>query len=145
MKAAGKVLRIEADVEQLASVRKFVRDQAGRAGADKQATDDMVQAVDESVTNAIVHGYQGAVGSVEVECDFDATDKQLVVHLRDQAPPFDPTTLPDPDLSLPLERRPFHGLGVYLTRDLSDEVTYRRTDHGNELTLVKRLNESQGG
>jgi serine/threonine-protein kinase RsbW len=141
----SRVLRIAADVEQLAAVRQFVRDEAGRAGADRQATNDLVQAVDESVTNAIVHGYRGARGSVEVECDFDAADRQLIVHLRDQAPPFDPTTLPDPDLSLPLEQRPFHGLGVFLTRDLSDEVTYRRTDQGNELTLVKRLNDREGG
>jgi serine/threonine-protein kinase RsbW len=143
----GAVVRIPADVSELASVRQFIREHAWRAGADRQATDDLVQAVDESVTNAIVHGYQGADGAVEVELEVeqDGADQRLVVHLRDQAPAFDPTSVPDPDLSLPLERRPFHGMGVFLTRELTDEVTYRRTARGNELTLVKQLKSNEGG
>ena len=131
------VLHIPADVNELAGIRQFVREHAVRAGADRQQTDDLVQAVDESATNSIVHGYRGTEGWVEVE--IDVLDRALVVRLRDQAPPFDPTTLPDPDISLPLERRPFHGLGVFLARELTDEVTYRHTTAGNELTLTKLI------
>jgi serine/threonine-protein kinase RsbW len=134
----GNVLRIPADVAQLAVVRQFIRDHAARAGVGSEAMNDMVSAVDESVTNSIVHGYKGKDGSIEVEVETD--DGALVVRLRDQAPPFDPTRLPDPDTTLPLESRPLHGLGVFLTRELTDDVVYRKTDSGNELTLVKMLN-----
>jgi anti-sigma regulatory factor (Ser/Thr protein kinase) len=139
----GSTLRIAADVGELAGVRRFVRDQARRAGADPRAVPDIVQAVDESVTNAIVHGYGGADGTVEIEVV--AQGRALVVRLRDQAPPFDPTRVPTPDTSAPLEVRRPGGMGVHLARQMADGVTYRRVNGTNELTLVKECIELGGG
>ncbi len=143
MSQAATMLRVPAEVEQLAAVRQFVREAAARAGAAQAPIDDLVQAVDESVTNVIVHGYGGAQGFVEI--GIEDLDGALIVRLRDEAKPFDPTKLPDPDTTLPLDRRPFHGMGAFLTRQLSDEVTYRQTDNGNELTIVKRYRDNAGG
>lgn len=62
-----------------------------------------------------------------------------MVCCRDQAPLFDPTNAPEPDMSLPLDLRPLGGLGVFLIRQYMDEMSYRVTPQGgNELTLVKR-------
>jgi serine/threonine-protein kinase RsbW len=141
--AVGNRLRIASDVDELAAVRRFVRDTAVSAGVGRPEIDDMVQAVDETVTNVIVHGYRGAPGFVDLE--IEAEDGALVVRVRDEAPQFDPTTLQAPDTSLPLDQRPFHGMGVFLTRELSDEVSYRYTEGGNELTIVKRYNKPGGG
>lgn len=129
------VLRIQATVGDLATVRQFVRAQAVRAGADRQAVSDIVQAVDELVTNSVVHGYRGGGGPVEVEVD--QSGSALVVRVRDRAPAFDPTLLPSPDTAAPLDERPLGGMGVFLARDLMDSVTYQRTKEGNELTLTK--------
>ena len=142
MTRVGHVMRIPAEVDQLAAVRHFVRETGLRAGARRPHIDDMIQAVDESATNVIIHGYRGAKGFVEIE--IEAQDGAMVVRLRDDAPPFDPTGLPNPDTSAPLHERPFHGMGVFLTRELTDEVTYRQTDDGNELTLVKRYKKPGG-
>ena len=131
------VLRIRADLDGLASVREFVRNHAHRNGADQEAVNDMIQAVDESVTNAIVHGYRGSEGFVEVA--LEVRGGSLVAQVRDAAPPFDPTAVPSPDMSLPIDKRPFHGLGVHLMRELTDSMSYKHTGEGNELTLTKRL------
>ena len=140
---AGAVLRIPASVTELAGVREFIRRHARAAGADPTAVHDVVQAVDESVTNTIEHGYDGRPGTIEVEVGH--AGRSLVVRLRDQAPPFDPTSLPAPDTTLPLDRRPLGGMGVYLARELTDAVTYRRTADGNELTLVKECLDQEEG
>jgi len=130
-------LRISADSDRLADVRAFIRQTAMAYGVRPEAVPDLVQAVDESVCNAIVHGYRGAPGFVEVELGRDGDD--LLVRLRDQAPAFDPTTMPAPDLDQPLATRRPGGMGVFLTRQLVDEVRHRAPDgSGNELTLVKR-------
>jgi serine/threonine-protein kinase RsbW len=131
-----RVLEVPATVTQLAAVRAFVRDSAARFGAPATAIGDVVQAVDECVTNAIEHGYKGREGTVQVELARDGPD--LVVWLRDAAPPFDPTSRPLPDVTLPLSQRPLGGLGVFLARDLTDEMRYRQTAQGNELILRKR-------
>ena len=82
MSQVSDVLRIRADVSELAHVRQFIRDRSRLAGANRQTTDDMVQAVDELVTNSIVHGYKGDQGAIEVEVDI--RDQSLIVRLRDQ-------------------------------------------------------------
>jgi len=72
---------------------------------------------------------------VEVERDGD----RLVVRLRDEAPLFDPTRYPLPDVTLPLEERLWRS-GVFLIRQAVDEMAYRVTaEGGNELTLIKKL------
>lgn len=143
--AGGYIIRVPADLARLAGVRAFIRERAALAGADPTAISDIVQAVDESVTNAIEHGYSERNGEVEIEVQVDRAAGSLVVRLRDQAPPFDPTSLPAPDTTLPLDRRPLGGMGVYLARELTDAVTYRRTADGNELTLVKECLDQEEG
>ena len=54
---SGRRLRIEADLGRLADVRRFIREVATEAGAKVECLEDLVQAVDEAVTNVIVHGY----------------------------------------------------------------------------------------
>jgi serine/threonine-protein kinase RsbW len=137
------VLRIPADVKRLSDVREFIRQQAADMGADADTTDDMVLAVDELTTNSIIHGYRGGDGEVEVEVEREGSS--MVVRVRDQAPPFNPTKMPDPDTTLPLELRPKGGLGIYLSREVTDGLVYRRTGDGNEMTIVKRITRGQGG
>jgi serine/threonine-protein kinase RsbW len=101
--------------------------------------EDVLQAVDEAATNIILHGYRGQPGEIEIEMDQD--HGALVVCLRDRAFLFDPTRVPPPDLTLPLEARRVGGLGVYLIRQFTDQMTWRATPDGNnELTLRKQAN-----
>lgn len=134
----SRSIRVPADLGRLAEVRELVRAVADDAGATDACTADMVQAVDEATTNAIVHGHAGAPGWVEVEAE--AREDTFVVTISDDAPAFDPTTVPSPDLTVhPAERRP-GGMGVMLARICVDEMTYRpRPGGGNILTLVRRF------
>jgi serine/threonine-protein kinase RsbW len=131
-------LRVPAELSSLAPLRHFARDTARALGAHGKTLDDLELAVDEAVTNIIEHGYAGRSGEIEIEVR--RTVEGCLVCLRDQAPPFDPTQLPEPDVTLPLAQRPVGGLGMFLVRRLMDAVRYQRTTQGyNELILVKRL------
>jgi serine/threonine-protein kinase RsbW len=135
--ATDCVLHCAARLENLAEVRRFVREVAESLGADPAALPDMLLAVDEAVTNIITHGYRGCEGSIEVEVRHEAG--ALVVCLRDEAAPFDPLCVRPPDVTLPLEQRTSGGMGVHLMRQVMDEVSHCITAQGcNELTLVKR-------
>ena len=131
-------MRIRSNVNRLAALRAMVRSAAIAAGADKAYVADLVQAVDETVTNAIVHGHAGRPGWIEVSVAVEGD--RLVVTIEDDAPPFDPTTVPEPDLSVPPERRRPGGMGVHLARLCIDEMIHRtRPGGGNILTLVSPL------
>jgi anti-sigma regulatory factor (Ser/Thr protein kinase) len=129
--------RVVAKLENLAEIRRFIREQAAILDVDQATTADMVLAVDEAATNVIVHGYQDQEGIIETEVRREGD--AFIVHLRDETVPFDPTTLPPPDLTLPSEERILEGMGICLMRRRTDEISHRVTlQRGNELTLVKR-------
>lgn len=135
---AVRTMRIPSDVGRLADLRDMVRSATTAAGADRTFVEDLVQAVDETVTNAIVHGHDGRPGWIEVGVSIESD--RLVVTVEDDAPGFDPTTVPEPDLTVPPERRRPGGMGVHLARLCVDEMTYRPAPHGgNILTLVRGL------
>ena len=130
------LLKITADIEQLARVRQFIREAGMAHGAGEEAVEDLVLAVDEAVTNIILHGYGGGPGTIEIEVNRSGDAVQ--VRLRDHAPLFDPTQVPAPNLNIPLEERPLGGMGIFLMKNMVDAVSHRATDEGgNELTLVK--------
>lgn len=130
-------LQTTAELKNLNQIRDFVETAANALGFEPELIPNVQLAVDEVATNVMLHGYHGQGGSLDVELERVGSD--LVVRLRDEAPPFDPTTVPVPDLTLPLTKRPIGGLGIYLVRRAVDEVIHRVTaGGGNELTLVKR-------
>ena len=127
----------EAELDNLAVIRLFLEETARGLQVKDKAAGDMIQAADEAVTNIIVHGYQGKPGQIELTVERE--NEFLVVCIRDQAPYFDPTVVPAPDLTLPLQKRPLGGLGVHMMRVFVDEIRYTALSQGgNQLTLAKR-------
>ena len=142
------VFTIPADLGRLADVRSFVRESlSGLAvgvgvGVGADALADLVQAVDECVTNVIVHGYTGRAGEVEIEAGL--IDGAVVVRVRDSAGPFDPAAVPPPDPNRSLEERVHGGMGVPLMRASVDELHHRLLPDGrNELTMIKRIGPAE--
>jgi len=130
-------IRITAELRDLAAIRRFVEKAAYRPGANSEVIDDMVIALNEAVTNVIVHGYQNRPGIIEVEVSYD--DDSLVVYVRDEAPPFDPTSIKAPDLPPSLEQPIFGGMGIQMMSKLTTEMAYRALPKGgNELTLIRK-------
>lgn len=52
---------------------------------------------------------------------------------------FDPTLAPETDITLSADERGIGGLGIFLIRQIMNEVRYQRIDGKNALTLEKRL------
>lgn len=131
-------LRLPAELGRIGEARRFVRAAATAAEAPVECLEDLVQAVDEAATNAVIHGYRGAPGWLEIAVS--VADDELTVTLEDGAPAFDPTSRPEPDLSIPpLARRP-GGMGVHLIRASTDRFAWRpRPGGGNILTMVRSL------
>ena len=136
-------ITIEGGVDQLVVVRAFVRAQVAAAGGDAETMADLVQAVDELVCNVVDHGYAGRPGRIEIAVA--STARELSVRIRDDAPPFDPRTVPQPPLDLPLEQRRLGGMGVHLARVLTDGFDHRiLPTGGNEVTVRKRRPPTTG-
>lgn len=126
-------------LDALETIADYVKDAAAQAGLERREAYRLRLAVDEIATNVVVHGYeeQGLSGTIRVSADLD--DVRLTVCLEDSAPEYDPTSAPEPDLTVSLEARPVGGLGVFLTLQGVDEFRYERDgDVNRNLFTVRR-------
>lgn len=59
--------------------------------------------------------------------------------IRDEGERFYPEEVPEPDYDVPLEKLKPRGAGLYLIREMMDEVDFKfDQDEGNTLTMKKR-------
>lgn len=128
--------------DSLARISQFVTHVAGAAGLGPTAVFAVEMAVDEACTNIIEHAY-GGEGRGDIECTCQIDGDGLTVRLRDHGRPFDPSSVPEPDIYAGLEERREGGLGLFLIRKLMNEVHFEFTpESGNVLTMVKRKEPS---
>ena len=63
----------------------------------------------------------------------------IVLVLTDTGKEFDPTAVPEADVTLSADDRQIGGLGIFLIRQIMNEVKYERIEGKNVLTLEKKL------
>lgn len=83
--------------------------------------------------------YASGMGGI---CTLIGTPPNLLIsgfYTDETGIPFDPTTVPDVDITLSAEDRPIGGLGIFLVRQIMDTVEYQRLDNKNILRLQKQL------
>jgi serine/threonine-protein kinase RsbW len=131
-------LRVPAVIDSMDDVARYVRELALRAGLCRRRTGHLRLAAEELVANVIVHGYgpRGAPAcTVEIEGGIDGD--RVWLGIIDDAPPFDPTQVPDPaDLPRPLTERTPGGLGLYLARSAVDGMAYESVGGRNRVVVT---------
>jgi serine/threonine-protein kinase RsbW len=126
------------DFCSLKQISSFVAPAVSAAGFDDQTTYAVLLAVDEASSNIIEHAY-GAEGRGDIQCTVEVSQDALVITLQDWGDPFDPSMVPNPDFSVPLQELEARGAGIVLIQRIMDEVRFESTsDQGNLLTLIKR-------
>ena len=130
-------IRVAARYTELERLCAFVAEGADAAGLSPQARDHVQLAVDEAATNVIQHGY-GGEGDELLRVAWRADPGQLTIVLIDQAPPFDPDSIPEVPTPANVDELAIGGYGLRFIRQVMDEVDYVHANGVNRLTLVKR-------
>jgi serine/threonine-protein kinase RsbW len=116
------------------AIRSFLEDRLNQLRVDNQASFEILVASGEAVANACLHGTRrDRKGVIEVTCD--RRSPTVVVTVSDDGPGFDPQGL-DASPPHPLDngRR-----GIFLMRELTDEVVIESNRRGTKVTLVRKL------
>lgn len=128
---------VEADLANLEAVRHFVETTCTALGAGAVVS-DLKLAVDEAVTNIILHGYKHSSGSIEI--NIGKNESAIIVRLKDNAPEFDPCSQAKPDMAAIMETEAGGGFGVHMIKTAMDGVHHHvPSAGGNELTLTKQI------
>lgn len=138
-RADNLTLVMHNDVQQLGQLPGWM-DQVGEAfNLDPALVMSLNLALEEAATNVILYAYpKGTTGSVELSADL-AEGNRLRFVLSDSGKPFDPTAAPDPDIAASVLDRPIGGLGIFLVRQIMDEVQYNYAGGHNVLTMIKNI------
>jgi len=90
--------------------------------------------LDELFTNAVRHGgCAGVPAAVAIHLDY--AGGAVRVGFRDRGIPFDPLSVPPPNLAAPLEERTPGGLGIHFVRQLMRGVQYHRSEGWNCIAM----------
>jgi serine/threonine-protein kinase RsbW len=124
--------------KNLAQIGEFVTVFAQQAGLDNGSAYQVQLAVDEACSNIIEHGYGGeGKGEIHITCMDIGEGIKIIV--RDWGKSFDPLSIEDPDVDVPLEELKMRGAGLFFMRNIMDEVKFDfDMSEGNVLTMVKR-------
>ena len=131
-------LRLDSDLGALGRLREFIEAFCERNELAEQVRDQLTIALEELMVNAVVHGHcDPRVGAIRIGLQFRGDRVQIA--FSDTGMPFNPLTVPPPNLGEDLGSRPIGGLGIYFVRRLIPEARYERRDGRNVLFMTKLI------
>ena len=135
-----QVLNIRNDIQSLPLVNEWIEQCCEEAGLGLDLVMKFQLVIEEMVSNVIFYDYDPQQQEAAIELRFTWEAGTVSILLRDWGKPFDPTAKEDPDITLSVDDRPIGGLGIFMVKQLMDEVRYERVGSSNLLTLQKRIN-----
>lgn len=130
-------ITIDAKLENLTSVTEFVIDALESRDCPMKVTMQMELVIEELFVNVASYAYKDSVGTVTVCRSFDDEPRAINLIFIDSGTPYNPLEHKDPDTSLGAEEREIGGLGIFLVKKNVDEISYRREEEKNILTVKK--------
>ena len=132
-------IHITSDPRWLGLLRRVVDEFAHHAGFDTKDRHALLVAVSEAVSNVMKHSYHGdAEQKLSLRCEI--VDGEIEICIKDQGEAFDPKAK---EMLPPEEVRP-GGRGVYLMKEIMDEVEYLRDGDTNCVRMKKYARSPAG-
>ena len=126
------------EISEISRLNGFIEEIGEEFGLTPDVVFNLNLVLEEAVVNVINYAYpkedhQWIYLSAKLQ---DAT---IILVLTDTGKEFDPTMAPEADITLSADEREIGGLGIFLIRQIMNEVKYERIDGKNVLTLEKKL------
>lgn len=116
------MLVLNSDLSNVAAVQPFVEKATKKFGINQDTYGNILVSLTEAVNNAIRHG-NCCEAKKQVKVDIERKKSGLTLMVSDEGSGFDYNNLPDPLSPENLEKA--GGRGVFLMRQLSDDINFR--------------------
>ncbi len=132
MNKKSKRRKFDGELDKIPEIRNWVITELKKCQVSNSEINDFKVALTEALSNIFRHAYDSEmIKPVAVTVNVEA--KQIEITLRDFGKRFDVRTIPGPDL----EKASEGGYGVYLMRNLLDDVQYFSMKIGTKTVLRK--------
>lgn len=136
-------MEFQATLTNLSEMLIFIAAEAKKADFKEQEMNFIELACEEAIVNVIHHGYKEE-GDHTIVINVEKSPKGIQIIIQDGGILFDPTLVEmQVDLTQPAEQRKVGGLGIYLMKQLTDHLEYRRIGEKNQICLTFFLNSQK--
>ncbi len=132
-------LEIEAVKENLSDVQDYVTGYLEQVNCPKKQIMQISVAVEEIFVNISSYAYAPEIGRVIVRIEISQQPLTVSITFIDHGVQYDPLKKADPDVTLSAENRDIGGLGIFMTKQIMDDISYEYVDGKNILTLKKDI------
>lgn len=132
-------IRISAKLENIDPLVEKIVENVRNKKVDKKVKYQIMLACEEALVNIVQYAYPDMDGNIKVVIKEPLDSDKIIIKIMDNGIPFNPLSVPDPDLNMPLEIRDVGGLGIFLMKEIMDDVRYERKGEENILTFEKQI------
>ena len=126
--------RINNNFEELKILNRSVRTFLGTINISSKTIYKVNLILEEMITNIIKYGYDDN-NQHEIEVNINITVEHIRLRIIDDGNEFDSAMSPNPDTDIPLEKMRIGGLGIFLVKNISNNIKYKRHKKKNILRI----------
>ncbi|MBR1410583.1 MAG: ATP-binding protein [Prevotella sp.] len=133
-----KEIKIKNQIGELEKVNAFIEQIGEELNLDMELQMNLNLVMEEMVSNVIFYAYpEGKTADIELSAE--SKGHELTFVLSDKGREFDPTLKEDADTNIDPMDREIGGMGIYIVKNIMNEVTYQRLEGKNLLTMKKDI------
>lgn len=141
--AMRQTLSLANQLSELDKLSQWVERMGGELDLSPRQVFHLNLALEEVVTNVMKYAYGPGI-DLPIGVEMEAGPELVRVRVTDQGSEFNPLALPPPATDASLEDRRVGGVGIYLTAQIMDKLSYARQGRLNVLTLELARRERDG-
>jgi anti-sigma regulatory factor (Ser/Thr protein kinase) len=130
-------LALAPDIAEIPRLLDWVEASCGVVGVSSDTARKLALALEEAAANVINHAFIDSPLPHRLAVTLTVDADRIAAEIVDNGKAFDPSEMPEPDCTLPLDFRDPGGLGIHLIRKMMDRADYRRINGENRLHLEK--------
>lgn len=132
-------LSIYSVLDNVINVCSAANDLFNKANVPKKIINMCNVAIDEIFSNIVNYGYANENNYITIKMYVDTNLKNKLIKITfiDSAEKFNPLDVSAPDTTLDADKREIGGLGIFIVREMMDEVFYEYKDNCNQLSFIK--------
>jgi serine/threonine-protein kinase RsbW len=133
-----KFIILANEISEISRLNEFIDEIGDEFSLTPDVIFNLNLVLEEAVVNIINYAYPKE-DHENIYLSAKMQDGSVIFVLTDTGKEFDPTMVPEADVTLSADDRQIGGLGIFLIRQIMNEVKYERIEGKNVLTLEKKL------
>lgn len=134
-----KEMKIPALVENIETVTEFVNEYLESLDCPLKIQMKIAIVIDEIFSNISYYAYGEEKGEVIIRIEKRENPYGVQLTFLDHGMPYDLLKVDEPDISLSVDERQIGGMGIFMVKNIMDEISYEYADGQNVLKMCKMI------